>query len=102
MREFRLLFAIVLVACGGGDSGDDDVVSITVTPEAGGTLTSADGRFTLEVPAGAVPAPTTISIRRAPADAVPDALAGLVYDLQPEGLQFAVPATASMTLTREE
>jgi hypothetical protein len=93
----KLLLIACLAAC-----GDDGMTGVLVTPEEGGTITSEDGRFTLQVPPGAVAAPTRISITRAPADELPGAISGLVYDLQPDGLVFASPATATLSLTTLE
>jgi hypothetical protein len=73
----------------------------------GGTLTSADGRLVLEIPAGALAAPETITIAvRAPEelDAAFSSNAALVgddplfYDLGPEGLTFAIPARVSLVV----
>ncbi len=88
------------------DDGDDDgaeqpgegeVVSETIDAATGGELTSADGVLTLIVPEGALEENTEISIRIVPEQEWSEAVSDLepasaVYDVQPDGLQFAVPA----------
>src|SRR5262245_26778769 len=69
----------------------------TVTPEAGGTIASADGRVKLVVPPHAVASATAITIAPLEASkAEPDAFpAGIGYTLSPDGLQFLTPATVT-------
>lgn len=69
---------------GCGSSGG----STAIGPE-GGTVTTSDGRCTLEIPAGALSEDVDISITR------DDSFEGdfLVYDAQPDGLEFSIPAT---------
>lgn len=106
MHRFRhalpvLLLALFLpIACDGGTGpgdGDDEPENL-VGPE-GGTLTS--GPLTLEVPAGALDDSVEITITAldnasgsAPADFV--VVDGTGFDLQPDGLTFAEPATLSI------
>lgn len=79
-------------------SGDAGPLSATpIDAEAGGIATSTDGLFFLYVPPGALAADTEITIRilplaERPAEAA-DAVSG-VYEVLPEGLTFATPATA--------
>jgi hypothetical protein len=81
-------------------SGDLVVTPIAPVPAAlpssasigptGGSIRSADGRMTLKVPAGALAAPTTLSI--APTtNGAPNAI-GSGYTLSPVGVSFARPA----------
>lgn len=66
---------------------------------AGGRVTSDDGLLTLEIPPGAVPADTTFTIRAlTPAEAATrGGEAG--WELGPDGIQFATPITATVTLS---
>ena len=93
----------------GGDTVDAPGTTGTATPQAtavgtpvaaavsavvdssGGQLNSADGGLTVEVPAGAFSAPTTVSIQ-AISDEAPGGL-GHAYRIEPEGLQTTVPMT---------
>lgn len=81
----RLLPIAALVATLGSFGG------CTSAPTGAATITSDDGRVTLEVPADAGVDTTTITIK-VRADA---AARGFVfaYDLEPSGLRFAKPAT---------
>jgi hypothetical protein len=61
----------------------------TITP-SGGTLTFQSGQVTMQFPAGAVAADTTIGVTPVttpPADGIP----GTVYQFSPDGIQFAKP-----------
>jgi hypothetical protein len=96
------LLCASLAACGGGeDSGSAPPIpaqggSADIGP-AGGTVSATfEGGATvmLSVPAGALAVTTTIRID--PATAPADALRALT--LSPAGLQFATPATLSITL----
>ena len=86
-------------ADGGVDAGSEGEVVRASLGAAGGSLTSADGVFELVIPEGALEETVEISIRvvpRAewPSEAVDaDPIAG-VYDVQPDGLELAVPALA--------
>ncbi len=94
-----LIVATLGVAgCGGGNDGPQS--EVTVTSTEGGVLQSDDGRFTLEIPPGAVSSPTTVRVRVGGAADVPAAAgiddAELVYLLEPTGLAFAVPASGTL------
>ena len=81
-------------------SGDLVVTPIAPIPAAipasasigpsGGSIRSADGRLTLKVPAGALAAPTTLSIAPV-ANGAPNAI-GSGYAISPVGVAFARPA----------
>ncbi|MBI5527475.1 MAG: hypothetical protein HY897_14165 [Deltaproteobacteria bacterium] len=92
-------------AGGGGDTGiDGGAATLVVTAAAGGTLVSADGMLTLEIPAGALAADTVVSVVGVPNDVLPLEIAerdpvGIVYDIQPDGLAFLVPATLTIRLS---
>lgn len=74
------------VRWGPSHSKVDQSVSAVVGPE-GATLSLPEADFSMTIPAGALSAPTSITII---------ARAGLfvVYDMLPHGLQFALPVTA--------
>jgi hypothetical protein len=65
-------------------------VSASIGPN-GGTLTSSDGRAQLVIPAGALSQTTVISIQPI-FNLCPGGL-GLAYDLLPNGITFATPAS---------
>ncbi len=77
-----------------GDVATDDasVTAMTVGAD-GGTLTTADG-VVIEIPAGALPAATTITVRRAGPPAM--GAVGPVYELGPDGTRFAQPVTLTL------
>ena len=83
--------ALVLVtACGDGDGPTSPAQGTPVGP-AGGTVMSADGNVILEIPAGALDAPTDITITPV-ADALlvtdPLYVRGTGYEVKPAGLQL--------------
>ncbi len=67
---------------------------------AGGSISSADGRITLDIPAGALAAATTVSIQPI-TNTTPNGL-GLAYRLEPEGTTFAALATLTFHLSATE
>jgi hypothetical protein len=60
---------------------------------AGGSLASADGRITIDVPPNAVPSPLNFSIQ--PITNLAQGGMGNAYRLQPDGLKFATPIKVS-------
>lgn len=72
-----------------------DPASATIGP-AGGSITSTDGRLTIVVPEGALADDTLVEVQEV---AVED---GFGWQLLPEGLQLATPATATITLSDRE
>lgn len=66
----------------------------------GGTLISSDGRLTVSIPAGALPADTEVGIQPITATA-PGAL-GSAYRLTPDGQRFAQPVTLTFRYSAEE
>jgi hypothetical protein len=64
---------------------------------AGGSLSSANGRVTLTIPAGALSANTTISIQPVE-NTAPNGI-GESYDFLPNGQQFAKPVTVTLKYT---
>jgi hypothetical protein len=105
-----------MIACDGGDG--DDVPSATETPApspapeasptpAGTTVASDDGKLSLFIPDGAMPEGTDVTISVVAHDQLPVELNQLVgsgagYRLEPDGLTFAQPATATLTMDRSE
>lgn len=73
----------------GGGSGASQVGTAVIGP-SGGSVVSADGVVELDVPAGALSGATTITIAASSATS-PDAV-GPLYDIEPTGTRFAVPA----------
>jgi hypothetical protein len=99
----------LLGACGGGSrpaepepapkgTPTDDPVTATIGPE-GGRLASADGVLTLEIPPGAVSAPTEFGIQP-----ITNTAGGLGngYRLTPEGQAFLKPVRLTFGYAEEE
>jgi hypothetical protein len=94
----RALVLSLLVGCGGGDDPPPGG-PVTIGP-AGGTIESEDGVLRMEVPPGAIAEETVFEIIPVAAGTsrIPAAVVvGNVYDIQPEGTTFAVPARLSWT-----
>lgn len=71
--------------------------AVTQTIDAnGGSVTSADGRLALTIPAGALPAATPITIQ--PITSTSPNGVGLGYRLTPEGTTFTTPVTVAFHL----
>jgi hypothetical protein len=101
-----------LAACGGGGESPDAPAGAPPQPAdpqaratigaAGGEVTFADQRFKLTIPAGALGNATEIVITELSPANVPANLKPLgtdkVYRLEPSGLQFAQPVTATAQL----
>jgi hypothetical protein len=66
----------------------------------GGSVTSADGRLTLDIPAGALASATQISVQPI-TSTTPNGI-GLAYRLEPEGTAFAAPVTLTFHLSTAE
>ncbi len=96
-----ILVSILGCAIGGGSGTSTE----SITADEGGSVTSADGALTLEIPPGALAEDTDISIREVDPDDLPDAFAdvgeGMGYELEPEGLTFSEPVTVSLSLDPE-
>lgn len=89
------LFLAILNACGGGGSGlpAEPPTEAMIGPE-GGSITSTDGLVTLAIPAGALAAPTSISMQRF----YPEVGDAWFYEFLPSGLQFQVPAKMTVNV----
>ena len=81
--------------------GDPQGTAATQTIDAGGgSVTSADGRITLNIPAGALGTATAISIQPI-TNTTPNGI-GSAYRLQPEGTIFGMPVSLTFHLTVTE
>lgn len=84
------------------DTGDTEtsgeVVSVDVSAADGGEVTSGDA--TLDIPPGALPEDTTITVAEVETAGLPDlgSIASVVYDFGPDGLQFLSPATLEIAV----
>ncbi len=112
-----VLLSVVAAACGGETEPlttstaviePSSVTSIADQPDGtpigpdGGTVTSADGLFTVEIPAGALSETTSIAIEVVAATDVGlngSLFDGPIYQLLPDGLTFEVPVTTVRQLS---
>ena len=107
--------ALILSACrsGGGDGVESPTPAegATATPveveDEGRTVTSDDGKLTLEIPPGALDQEIAISITAVPLEELPEELqvlrgAGAGYRLEPDGLEFSKPVAVTLELGRDE
>ncbi len=81
----------------------DNTTSSAVTASAGGSITSADAKLELTIPAGALAADTEIAINLFGDAQLPEALDGLAgditaYDLGPDGTTFSAPVEISFDM----
>jgi hypothetical protein len=81
----------------GTDMGGGGMVSMVIG-SSGGTVTHPDG-VTIEIPAGALPADTSITV--APSSNSPSSAVGAAYDFGPEGTQFARPVTVTLPFSAD-
>jgi hypothetical protein len=87
---------VVLAACGDDDAGPASL-----------TITSDDGKLTLEIPPEALDEDVEITITAVPLEDLPEDLqvvqgAGDGYLLEPSGLEFSEPVAVSLELDRAE
>ena len=93
------LSLLLLVSCsggGGGGGGTSSTTTSTLITPAGGTVTSEDGKLTLEIPAGALSSENTITVKKLALSDIPSEFEGLegdAYEFGPDGLTFDVPVT---------
>ncbi len=97
--------AVVLVAVGCG--GGEEAGGTFILAEQGGTVTSEDGKLTLEIPAGALSGDITAVVTSVAADEPPQELrelaqGGPAYRLEPDGLELSLPITVSLRLAEED
>ena len=81
-------------------------VSVLINADEGGSITSADERLTLEIPAGALDEDTEIGITVVSTADIPEQVIGIegigtVYKLEPSGLEFSKPIFVNFTLGTE-
>lgn len=76
-----------------------DPVSATIGA-AGGSITSADKRITVTIPAGALAADTAIGVQ--PIENTDAAGFGMAYRLTPDGQKFAKPVTVAFTYSKDD
>jgi hypothetical protein len=74
-----------------------DPISATIGP-AGGSITSADKRITVTIPAGALAADTAIGVQ--PIENTDAAGFGMAYRLTPDGQKFTKPVTVAFAYTK--
>lgn len=81
---------------GGGGGGLSPKVEKAITAAEGGTVENGNAKIT--IPAGALPADTTISIEEIAKSGLPNAadIAGEVWSFGPEGLMFEMPVTLTL------
>jgi hypothetical protein len=110
------ILTLLFISCGGDDgTGPDDGGSNGDVPmptpvgtsngapvsgtigAAGGSLTSSDGLFTVDVPPGALASDTLITIQ--PITNTAHGGDGNAYRLTPDGLTFALPVDVTVDLT---
>jgi hypothetical protein len=90
--------ALVAAACSTSAQNQPPAIESTTIGPSGGKVTAPGA--VLDVPAGALPAPTTISITEDP-DGVPSPYVSLspLYRFAPDGLTFARPVSVSFSTT---
>lgn len=101
----KILWGVVIWFVGGlwgGGCSQPTAPGSAVIGAAGGKVTSADGKLTLEIPSGALSADTTISLTLAPPVTGQLLTLPLAYTMKPDGLTFAKPVLASLQLTTTE
>lgn len=92
-RTLALISFSLIAACIPGDDPPPEILAETLIGPAGGTVSSLDGA-SLEIPAGALAAETTITITTTSAT-TPGAL-GRAYAFGPEGIVLSVPGTVKL------
>lgn len=97
------VLTLVLPCLYGCGSDTESAIKQMVRAEEGATLTSSNGKVTLEIPAGALGEDTEISLSLIPEeDWTDDTRAwepvGSVYRLEPDGLELLKPATLTFRL----
>lgn len=97
-----LLVGVLLVSCGGGGGAPVGTTVSTPIGANGGIVTSADGKLTLTIPAGALGNTEIITIESIDPVTLPPEFSGLngqaAYKLGPDGTQFAQPVGVSVNL----
>ncbi len=95
----RTRWPVVVLMCLAAACGGSPGTATSTQGTVGGTVVStADGTAHLSIPAGTIDPGTEVTIEQLAAPDAPDGSAALAFDLQPSGLQFAEPATLSVTI----
>lgn len=103
IRSAVVLVLAVAAACGGGDGGATAPPPANQVGASGGVVTGANGAVKLTFPAGAVAAPTNISVTPiADPASDPAVLKGRTYEFGPDGTQFAQPVTLELSYAAAE
>lgn len=107
-RVHRLFSASIFTAAllVSGCSGDGGVTVTVAVGSTGGIIESGDGRLKLEIPPGALSDTQSITVQRAPVSSIPEAVreassVSPVYELGPDGLQFALPVRLTLQIDTE-
>jgi len=97
-----LSLLLVLAACSSG--GDPLVGASQMVGPGGGQVVSADGKLTLTIPAGALPADTEITVRELTRSELGPEWQGVdieaAYELGPDGLVFQQPVAVTLRLAQ--
>jgi len=90
-----------VLSCSNNDEEIFRIVNALIGPE-GGSITSSDGKLTLDIPPGALDEDTEITIRKLNKSEIPPESNEIdvdsAYELLPDGLEFLVPVTVSVLL----
>ena len=96
-----LLLFVVSQACGGGDDGDPSGPPPGALPNevgaTGGTVQLESGAVSLVFPPGAVSSTIQVTATATTGPTNNLVVSGSVYDLGPDGTQFANPVTLTLT-----
>jgi hypothetical protein len=91
MKHIGAVAAVALFVLGGCETAPD----ATIGPR-GGSVVSDDGRFSLEIPAGALD--TEVPVRITAVQCEPANALGPCYDVSPRGVGFHLPAIVTYEL----
>ncbi len=90
-----VLMLLALAGCGGGGGNSTSSSVANVIGATGGSVTSSDGKATVQFSAGSLSTNTAITITPSVAS-TPQGNIGAVYDFGPEGTTFSSPVTITM------
>lgn len=104
-RWLPLAGLLLLAACVSNSSGGGGPDGSGLVTTAGGQVATGDGALTLDFPAGALSADTTVTINKVSAPTAPAELAAfadggrvVAFDLSPSPTTFGQPVTATVAL----
>jgi hypothetical protein len=97
VSSLATIAALLFAACGKDPAQPDsgDVSELSIGPN-GGTIATDDGGLTLTVPPGALDRTMTIRATPMSPPASLPIIAGTAWDLQPDGIRFALPAELTL------